>query len=177
MTRAALEHIIRAAGTIADVDDVTVIGSQAVLGEYPQAPAELLVSNEADVFPTHHPERGELIDATIGEGSPFQKSFGYFARGVDETTAILPTGWRNRLVLVTGENTRFVRGWCLELHDLAIAKYAAGREKDLDFTGALVRHGMVRREVLEERLVLTPVEAQLRELVAARIRRDYSAQD
>ena len=47
MTRADLEHIIRAAGTIADVDDVVVIGSQAVLGEFPDAPAELLVSNEA----------------------------------------------------------------------------------------------------------------------------------
>jgi len=32
MTRAHLEHIIRAAVTIADVDDVVVIGSQAILG-------------------------------------------------------------------------------------------------------------------------------------------------
>ena len=175
MTRAALEHIIRAAGTIADVDDVTVIGSQAVLGAYPEAPPELLVSNEADVFPTHHPERGELIDATIGEGSPFQKSFGYFAHGVDETTAILPAGWRDRLVLVAGENTRFVRGWCLDIHDLAIAKYAAGREKDLDFTGALVRHRMVRRELLEERLAVTNLEPALRQLVLARIQREFSA--
>ena len=49
MTRAQLEHVIRAAGTIANVEDVIVIGSQAVLGEFPDAPAELLVSN--DVFP------------------------------------------------------------------------------------------------------------------------------
>ena len=54
MTRAALEHIIRAAGTIANVDDATVIESQAVLGEFPDAASELLVSNEADVFPSHH---------------------------------------------------------------------------------------------------------------------------
>ena len=57
MTRADLEHIIRAAGTIADVDDIVVIGSQAVLGEFPAAPAELLVSNEADVFPRDDPEQ------------------------------------------------------------------------------------------------------------------------
>jgi hypothetical protein len=57
MTRADLEHIIRAAGTIADVGDIVVIGSQAVLGEFPDAPEELLVSNEADVFPRQHPER------------------------------------------------------------------------------------------------------------------------
>ena len=72
----------------------------------------------------------DLIDGTIGEGSPFQREFGYYAHGVDETTAVLPDGWRERLILITGENTRFVRGWCLEVHDLAIAKYAAGREKD-----------------------------------------------
>src|SRR5207245_2381458 len=65
-----------------------------------EAPAEFLVSNEADVFPRDHTERSELIDATIGEGSPFQNSFGYFAHGIDETTAILPEGWRERLVLV-----------------------------------------------------------------------------
>jgi hypothetical protein len=35
MTRAELEHIIRAAATIADVDDLIVIGSQSVLGELP----------------------------------------------------------------------------------------------------------------------------------------------
>jgi hypothetical protein len=96
MTRAQLEHIIRAAGTIADVEDLIVIGSQAVLGEFPDAPAELLVSHEADVFPSLYPERSDLIDATIGEGSPFEKSFGYYAHGVAETTAVLPRGWRDR---------------------------------------------------------------------------------
>src|SRR3954451_17079772 len=86
MNRAQLEHIIRAARTIADVEDIIVIGSQAILGEFPDAPAELLVSNEADVYPRGHPERSDLIDATIGEGSPFQRSFGYYAHGIDETT-------------------------------------------------------------------------------------------
>jgi len=173
MTRAQLEHVIRAAGTIANVDDVVVIGSQAVLGEFPDAPAELRVSNEADVFPREHVERSELIDSTIGEGSPFQRAFGYFAHGVDETTAILPQGWRDRLILVSGENTRFVRGWCLEIHDLAIAKYAAGREKDRAFTKALARHSMVKREVLEQRLADTLVDAQFRGIVSKRIQADF----
>jgi hypothetical protein len=71
MTRVQLEHIIRASGAIANVEDVVVIGSQAILGEFPNAPAEFLVSNEADVFPRGHAERTDLIDATIGEASPF----------------------------------------------------------------------------------------------------------
>jgi hypothetical protein len=175
MTRVQLEHIIRAAGTIADTEDVVVIGSQAVLGQYPDAPPELLVSNEADVFPRADPGRSDLIDATIGEGSPFQRAFGYYAHGVDQTSAILPEGWRDRLVLVSGENTRFIRGWCLEVHDLAIAKYAAAREKDRDFTRALVRHGMVVRQVLEQRLAATPLSADARNLVSARIEVDFTA--
>ena len=62
--------------------------------------------------------------------------------GVDETTAVLPHGWRDRLILVSNENTHFIKGWCLEVHDLAISKYVAGREKDIDFCRALARHGL-----------------------------------
>lgn len=75
-------------GTIADVEDLIVIGSQAVLGEFPDAPAELLVSHEADVYPALYPERSDLIDATIGEGSPFEKSFGYYAHGVADYSGL-----------------------------------------------------------------------------------------
>ena len=129
MTRVQPEHIIRASAAIAGVEDIVVIGSQSVLGQFPDAPEELLVSREADVYPMRHPERGDLIDGSIGEGSPFDHQFGYYAHGVDDSTAILPAGWRNRLVMVSGENTRDARGWCLEVHDLAIAKYVAGRGK------------------------------------------------
>jgi len=174
MTREQLEHIIRASGTIADVDDIVVIGSQAVLGEYPDAPPELLISTEADVFPRDHPERSDMIDGTIGDGSPFQKSFGYYAHGIGESTAVLPAGWRERLVLVSGENTRFVRGWCLEIHDLTIAKYAAGREKDLEFTAIVTRHRMVDRARLEERLTVTAVDRQTRDRIAQRIQNDFA---
>jgi hypothetical protein len=176
MTRVQLEHIIRAAGAIADTEDLIVIGSQAVLGQFPDAPEELLISNEADVFPRADPGRSDLIDGTIGEGSPFERTFGYYAHGVDETTAILPQGWRERLVLVAGENTRFFRGWCLEIHDLAISKYAAGREKDLNFTRVLAEHAMVSRKTLEQRLETTSLDPRLRGLISGRIQRDF-AQD
>jgi len=173
MKRAQLEHIIRAAGAIADSEDLVVIESQAILGQFPNAPEELLVSNEADVFPRANPAGRDLIDGSIGEDSPFHRAFGYYAHGVDETTAVLPEGWRDRLVLVENENTRHVRGWCLEVHDLAIAKYAAGREKDLEFTGALARHTMVRRGILLERLVGTLLDAGAKDRIAARIGRDF----
>ena len=151
MTRAELEHIVRAAGAIAQDDDIVVIGSQAILGQYPDAPAELLISREA------------------GEGSPFERSFGYYAHGVGEETAVLPEGWRERLILVSNENTRHVRGWCLEVHDLAIAKLIAGREKGLNFLDALVRHKMAEPGILRERLDATRLERAIATLTAARL--------
>ena len=61
MRRADLEHLIRACAAIADDDEIVVLGSQAVLGERPDAPPALLVSDEADVFPRNHPERADAI--------------------------------------------------------------------------------------------------------------------
>lgn len=169
MTRTQLEHIIRASGTIANDDDVIVVGSQAILGQFPAAPLELLVSREADVYPLNHPERADLVDGSIGDGSPFEASFGYYAHGVAEETSVLPRGWKDRLILIANENTRGIRGWCLEIHDLAVAKHIAGREKDIDFTMALVRHGMVNWDVLLERLEQTSIGDTIRERVRTRI--------
>ena len=71
MTRQQLEHVILASAAIAGVRDIVVIGSQAVLGEFPSAPPELLVSREADVYPLEYPERGDLIDGSrLEKGHP-----------------------------------------------------------------------------------------------------------
>ena len=169
MTRGELEHVIRAAGSIAKDDDIVVIGSQAILGQYPDAPDELLISREADVYPMQYRERSDLIDGSIGEGSPFENAFGYYAHGVGEETAVLPDGWRDRLVLVCNENTRYVRGWCLEVHDLAVSKLVAGREKDLDFLAAIVRHRMADLATMGTRLAATRVDPALAGLAGARL--------
>lgn len=50
MKRSELEHLILAAGSIADHSEIVVIGSQSVLGQFPDAPVTLLVSAEADVL-------------------------------------------------------------------------------------------------------------------------------
>ena len=175
MTRSELEHLIRAAGAIADDREIVVIGSQSVLGQFPDAPAALRASMEADVYPRNRPEHADLVDGSIGEGSRFHEQFGYYAQGVGETTATLPKGWRDRLVPVNNVNTRGITGLCLEVHDLALSKYAAGREKDLAFTAVLARHGMTRKEVLLERASQTKLAPALRKLVEGRIGRDFPA--
>jgi hypothetical protein len=172
MKRSELEHLIRAAGSIANDSEIVVIGSQTILGQFPDAPSALLVSAEADLFPLHHPELADLIDGSIGEGSHFHELFGYYAQGVGERTAVLPKGWRQRLVRIENANTRGVAGLCLEVHDLAVAKHVAGREKDLEFTRELARHRMTESKTLLARLKDTEVPVAVRKIVAARIRRD-----
>jgi hypothetical protein len=169
MNRTQLEHLVRAAADIANDDHIVVIGSQAILGQYPDAPASLRVSVEADVFPRTYPERAEVIDGSIGEGSPFHAAYGYYAQGVSETTATLPAGWQSRLVAVCNANTRGATGWCLEVHDLAVAKAIAGRDKDRAFVREAIRHGLVNEATLRERLAATSVEASVQDRASALI--------
>lgn len=172
MTRAELEHLIRAAATIADDDEIVIIGSQAILGQFPDAPAELLRSMEADVWPRNHPERWELVDGSLGELSPFHETFGYYAQGVGPETAVLPAGWEDRLVPVRSARTRGAVGLCLEIHDLVISKYVAGREKDRDFVRVTIRYQLVDRETLHARLTTTPLPDDRRQEISAQIARD-----
>jgi hypothetical protein len=66
-------------------------------------------------------------------------------------------GWlAERLVKVQNDNTMGAAGWCLEPHDLAVSKLAAGREKDLAFVQAMVRRQLVSPKVIRERLAGTP---------------------
>ena len=171
MKRPQLEHVIRAAAGITGATEIVVIGSQAVLGQFPDAPADLLVSIEADVFTFRNPTDADLIDGSIGEGSPFHQTFGYYAHGVAEETAVLPAGWKDRLIKVRNANTGNGSGLCLEVHDLAVAKLAAGREKDASFVAGLLRHKRATVSLVESRLRQSPLSGERLELALARLKR------
>jgi hypothetical protein len=64
---------------------------------------------------------------------------------------VLPSGWRERLIPVHNENTGGGTGLCLEVHDLAVSKLVAGREKDLAFVANLLRHGLAAISTLQFR--------------------------
>jgi hypothetical protein len=129
---------------------------------------------EADVYPKNKPELAELIDGSIGEGSPFHVTYGYYAQGVGEDTATLPAGWTERLVPIRNPNTRGATGWCLEAHDLTISKYVAAREKDDRFVRAALAAQLVDPRTLIERLPGTPIDSDARERVRRRILADAS---
>ena len=170
MKRADLEHVLRASAAITNQTDFIVIGSQAILGQFPNAPEELLVSTEVDLYPRDRPDLADLIDGAIGELSFFHDEFGYYAQGVGPTTAVLPAGWEARLITVANANTGGAVGHCLEIHDLLAAKYVAAREKDRRFCDAALRAGIVDRQILLSRVEALPIDDARKQTIRLQIR-------
>ncbi|MHB2019640.1 MAG: DUF6036 family nucleotidyltransferase [Candidatus Xenobia bacterium] len=158
MTRAELEHVIRASGAIAEASEIVVIGSQAILGSVPEPPPELTVSMEADLYPLEHPERADLVDGSIGEKSLFHETFGYYAHGIGPETAVLPAGWRERLVPLQTPATNGVIGRCLSPEDIAVSKLIAGRDKDKAYVRVLFAHALADRQRVEALIASLPSE-------------------
>ncbi|MEX5297493.1 DUF6036 family nucleotidyltransferase [Kocuria sp. CPCC 205292] len=165
MHRYQLEHAIRAACSIIRRDQVIIVGSQSILGSFHEddLPDQATMSTEIDILPMDDDPQTVLdlsdeLSAVAGEWSDFDQMHGFFLDGVDDMTAKLPAGWRERLVAVSNENTRQVgtgqqfTGLCLDKEDLCVAKLLAYREKDQAFVGALLQYQIVDREVIIERL-------------------------
>jgi hypothetical protein len=80
--REDFEHAVRAAGGVLGVDELLVIGSQAlhasIQGEIPEEAAR---SVEVDVAVRGDTEgrMADLLDGSIGEASMFHATFGYYA--------------------------------------------------------------------------------------------------
>jgi hypothetical protein len=113
-----------------------------------------------------------MVDGALGEDSMFHSTFGYYAQGVSVSTAVLPTGWRDRLVVFAGESTQPGRGFCLDPHDLVISKLVAGRAKDFVFAAALLSARLIDPDTLLQRAALLPtvpaVQRRVQDWVNAR---------
>ena len=131
------------------------------------------MSNEADVYPRNYPDRADMIEGAIGELSDFHDMYGYYAQGISPETSILAAGWEDRLVLLNNDNTGGVTGLCINVHDLALSKYAAGREKDFEFNRALVDHNIVDKRILLELVEKLPVADGLKKKIASKIELDF----
>ncbi|MEQ8716685.1 MAG: DUF6036 family nucleotidyltransferase [Acidimicrobiales bacterium] len=174
MNRDAFDHTVRAAAAVLGDEEILVIGSQALHASVPHPlPPEAERSVEVDVVPFRDADhtRADLIDGSIGEASMFHESFGYYAQGVSESTAVLPVGWRDRLVRYESPATNGVVAWCLEVHDLWLSKAAALREKDIDFCSALLDRTLVRVDTLLERLEDMDLPPERRDRVRALVDR------
>lgn len=155
MNREQLAHVVRAAATITGDGDIVIIGSQSILGaaDVGRLPEEATMSMEADIAfrDDIDASKADAVDGAIGELSQFHETFGYYAQGVEISTAVLPAGWEDRAEILDRPDSRPGYARCLEPHDLVVSKLVAGREKDITFATALIEHGFVAVATLHER--------------------------
>lgn len=174
MDRQAFDHVVAAAAEVSNEDELVVIGSQAILGPHPEAPEALLRSLEVDIYPVATPDAAGAIDAALGDGSPFQREYGYYAHGVGPETAKAPTGWRERLIRVEVPprvaSSRQPVAWCLEPHDLVLAKCVRGDSRDWDFARDALSARLVEVATLLSRVTDLPVDEAQQAAIERNIR-------
>lgn len=133
-------------------DTVFIIGSQGILLSWPDAPPILRTSGEIDAYPGNakiwefetkaqdpddEPEASEEISTLFGWGSHFHNNHGFYIDGVDENTATLPNGWRQRSASIPIDvDGRSVLAVAPGPEDLIVSKLARLAEKDREFIEA-----------------------------------------
>jgi hypothetical protein len=165
-----LEHIVRAARDVTGETEFIAIGSQSLLISFRDPPRELRGSPELDITARSvsvRPEVGDLIDGNLGEITPFHQTFHVYAHGVGPESAILAPDWESRLrkTETPGMNGASVYG--LSPEDLAYAKLAAGRPKDIEFVGGMIRHELVS-QISVGRLIGSCLDQELRRRLSER---------
>ena len=128
------------------------------MGSYPEQllPEQVWLSIEADIAFLDDPDarKADLVDGAIGELSPFHEMYTYYAQGVEVSTAVLPDGWRDRVISFLPTSAEPAAAVCLEPHDLVVSKLVAMREKDRIFATELVKAGLVSVETLQARTAM-----------------------
>src|SRR3970040_280309 len=115
MKKQQVDHVLRAAGRITGRKQFVIIGSQALHGQYPERDDDIVRCAEVDLIAADSPARTEWLNA-IGVHSPFHETFGYYADPVDESSAVLPRGWKSQLVDLPSGDAEGVWGLCLDSH-------------------------------------------------------------
>ena len=161
-------HVIRAAAAITGEALFVVIGSQAVLAQFANAPSALLRSRELDIYPKNRPDLADLIDGSIGRDSLFHSTFGYYADGVGPETK-LPADWEIRALRVQNEATGNATAICPNIHDLIVSKLLAGRPKDLEWIKQAFRYNLALPREVAPLLSKVACDPQVLEIARGRL--------
>jgi hypothetical protein len=157
MKKRELKIALRAAGDVSHEREFFLIGSQAIHAYCHHPPAEVLLSQECDLYPRHHSEAASLLHSQLGRGSKFARKHGFYVDVVTPEIASLPDGWEKRLRPLRVGN---VTAYCLEVHDLIVSKLAAGRLKDLEFSAALLKREVANAASVRRRINQCPSERE-----------------
>ena len=127
MKKHELKTALKAAARVAREREFFIIGSQVIHAYCRRPPAEVLLSQECDLYPRTHPQAAALLARELGRNSAFARRHGFYVDVVAPEIANLPPGWEKRLQPLRIER---ITAFCLEIHDLLASKLAAGRLKD-----------------------------------------------
>jgi hypothetical protein len=184
-TKEDLERAVRALAREFKTDTVFIIGSQAILLSWPDAPEAMRGSPEIDAYPENAKlweiearkgagaplEASEHIHGLFGEGSLFHSTHGFYIDGVDEVTARLPEGWHARaMVRSFSVDGRIVKAVAPSPDDLIVSKLARLDDKDKDFVEAYHRARPLDIQLIEKRIAETALDPALAKRAIAYVR-------
>jgi hypothetical protein len=148
--RAAREVLTREGASGA----LVIMGSQSILAAFSPTALDrrLMMSAEVDVMPVAvdavEIERlSDYLHGALGQDSYFQQTHGFHVDGISIETSVLPAGWVHRLIPEVDPSSG-ATGWCIDPHDLAVAKLVAGRPKDVDFVRILIEDRLIDPEIV-----------------------------
>jgi len=151
MNIAQLDRLLTEVSRKHHVNTFVVMGSLTVLGLVNERaiPDAMTVSAEVDAYPESDPGRAFAIADDFGLGSRFEQEHGYYYDAVSPALPTLPDGWEQRMIpmaLPGGTLAKFI-----EPHDAAIAKYARGAPKDMEWIRAGIDASILSVATLEYR--------------------------
>jgi hypothetical protein len=172
-TEEDLQRVVRALAREFKTDTVFIVGSQAILMSWPDAPGLMRGSPEIDAYPANARmweiaegdkdgiprEASEHIDGLFGSGSLFHRTHGFFIDGTDENTAKLPKGWETRAIVRRLDvDGRMVKAVAPSPEDLIVSKLARLDDKDKAFVQAYHRARPLDVALIEERIAATKLD-------------------
>lgn len=150
MRKSALFELIREINEISQEEKPVIVGSQAVHAVTEDLPEIVQRSIECDFLFSGKSEARTAINKTLGVFSQFQIEHGFYADALGLATVVLPENWHARLQPLLDERGE-IAAYCAEIHDVAVSKLIAGREKDFEFLRDTFRFGIISVDEFIER--------------------------
>lgn len=129
-----------------------VVGSLSILGvvhRLSDVPERMLMSIDIDCYTKEDPERVFDLAAELGEGSPFERTHGYYLDPVTPQLPTLPAEWAHRLIQRELEGR--ISLYFLDPHDAAVSKYARCDVRDREWLRAGLVAGLLSAPIIESR--------------------------
>jgi hypothetical protein len=146
-----LELLLKEASRRTRHTEFVIVGSLSILGVLGSRPVprRMLLSIDVDCWTPRDPERIFELNESLGAGSEFERTHGYYLDPVPPQLPTLPANWEYRLVRL-----RFAGGISasfLDPNDAAVSKYARGEPRDREWIRAGLKAGLLSAAVIESR--------------------------